>query len=327
MTQAGYARRFDSPRTLEEFNIFQGIKRNAAIFSAYKNQAVNAELYRELVDARGQKVALQAFLDKAAGVLKRHHKDYLQAELVTSMSAAQTAAKWQNIEARKHIYPNLKYQTANDERVRQSHKILDGAIYPVDDPFWDTHYPPNGWRCRCDVVQTDETTTPAAAGLDIPKGFKNNPGKTYKLFADDHPYYNVSPLNKDKIDRQAKLFRAAYERKHLLELTADRFLDKTFTVSDLPGQLSISKRSIREVQAHYHEAPDIKNSIPTILDILMPQLKLVKESVNDDPIKTGTTRFFYYLVELSGVKYYLNIREVKVGEEIRYMLYAISDKI
>ncbi len=28
-----------------------------------------------------------------------------------------------------------------------------GTVLPWDHPFWRTHYPPNGWRCRCAVQQ------------------------------------------------------------------------------------------------------------------------------------------------------------------------------
>ncbi|KJS08077.1 MAG: hypothetical protein VR73_07210 [Gammaproteobacteria bacterium BRH_c0] len=27
---------------------------------------------------------------------------------------------------------------------------------PVDDPWWDTHYPPNGWGCRCWIISATE---------------------------------------------------------------------------------------------------------------------------------------------------------------------------
>ncbi|EFA28896.1 virion morphogenesis protein, partial [Haemophilus influenzae HK1212] len=30
------------------------------------------------------------------------------------------------------------------------------SVYPVDDPFWDTFYPPNGWNCRCKVFAVKE---------------------------------------------------------------------------------------------------------------------------------------------------------------------------
>ncbi|BBB99097.1 putative AlkP superfamily pyrophosphatase or phosphodiesterase [Bradyrhizobium japonicum] len=32
---------------------------------------------------------------------------------------------------------------------RPEHKAWDGTILPVDDPWWQTHFPPNGWFCHC----------------------------------------------------------------------------------------------------------------------------------------------------------------------------------
>ncbi len=45
-----------------------------------------------------------------------------------------------------------------------------GLTLPADHPFWDTHYPPNGWGCRCRVVAVREpdagATTEPPAGWD-----------------------------------------------------------------------------------------------------------------------------------------------------------------
>jgi hypothetical protein len=29
-------------------------------------------------------------------------------------------------------------------------------VLPVDHPWWKTHYPPNGWRCRCRAISLSE---------------------------------------------------------------------------------------------------------------------------------------------------------------------------
>jgi hypothetical protein len=54
--------------------------------------------------------------------------------------------------------------------VRDTHGAWHNLTLPVDDPWWQTHYPPNGWRCRCRVVsltqaQYDAGTSPTGDPL------------------------------------------------------------------------------------------------------------------------------------------------------------------
>ena len=68
----------------------------------------------------------------------------------TNMATAYAA---QYYEATKRY--NKGYYLYNgilDDRIRPEHKAWDGKILPVNSPWWNTHYPPNGWGCRCNVI-------------------------------------------------------------------------------------------------------------------------------------------------------------------------------
>ncbi len=58
-----------------------------------------------------------------------------------------------------------------------------GTIRPVDDPFWNTYYPPSRWNCQCSVRQTDKEATDIPNDLpETPKEFAFNAGKTGEIF-------------------------------------------------------------------------------------------------------------------------------------------------
>lgn len=92
--------------------------------------------------------------------------------------------------------PYWIYDAVNDSRTRPTHLAMDGKVFRYDHPFWDTWYPPNGFRCRCGVRTLSEAEVRArgiTVDQDIPlvveppgqlarplvpdRGFNNNPGK------------------------------------------------------------------------------------------------------------------------------------------------------
>ncbi len=69
----------------------------------------------------------------------------------TNMRTARMAGRWQQIERSRNRRPYIQYVVVDDTRLRPAHRAWKAVILPVDDKFWDTHYPPNGWGCRCTV--------------------------------------------------------------------------------------------------------------------------------------------------------------------------------
>lgn len=50
------------------------------------------------------------------------------------------------------LRPFWQYRHGGSVHPRPHHLALNGLVLRYDDPFWNTHYPPNGWGCRCYVV-------------------------------------------------------------------------------------------------------------------------------------------------------------------------------
>ena len=67
----------------------------------------------------------------------------------TNITQAYNAGREQQMQAIKHLRPYGLYRHTSSEHPRLHHLAWDGLIIPLDDPWWDTHSPQNGWRCKC----------------------------------------------------------------------------------------------------------------------------------------------------------------------------------
>ena len=148
-----------------------------------------------MYDKEGNVKPWNEFKNEVLTINRLYNINYLQAEYQPAVQAGHHARNWSKFVEQAHIFPNLKYRTVGDDRVRPKHKALDGAIAPINSTFWDKYYPPNAWRCRCGVVQTAEKANEELPDQvsDVPKDFRMNVGKSQRVFKDSgedqHPYF------------------------------------------------------------------------------------------------------------------------------------------
>ncbi len=175
------------------------LQRSDYIFSGMKAFHELNEAFPSLLDENGNRKTFEAFLNDVRKIDKTYNSNYLRAEYNFVQSSAQMAAKWERFSEDGDRY-NLQYRTAGDGKVRPEHAALNGVTLPPSDPFWEEYYPPNGWNCRCTVVQVRKSkypTTPHDEAMALgeealqrdTKGiFHFNPGKEDKTVPDYNPY-------------------------------------------------------------------------------------------------------------------------------------------
>jgi SPP1 gp7 family putative phage head morphogenesis protein len=71
---------------------------------------------------------------------------------------------WAKFLQSKEDRPYLMYDAVNDSRTRPHHLAMDGIIRPVQDPFWRTNAPSNGFFCRCKLLSLSESQAQRRSG-------------------------------------------------------------------------------------------------------------------------------------------------------------------
>lgn len=190
-------------------DFIEALRRNNAVFSAFKVHRAQNDMARLLLDSNGNPKPFEQWLNEVMPIASHQCRTWLKTEYDTAVIRAHQAADWRQFSREKDILPNLKWGPSTSITPGEDHRIFWGVVRPIDDDFWNHHKPGDRWNCKCTLSSTDEPVTPVPAGTtpsSTPqKGLENNPGKDAKLFSDSHPYKTEAHAGAKKaVDRLLK---------------------------------------------------------------------------------------------------------------------------
>lgn len=193
----------------------QRLKESNYVFSGIKVFHELNEAFPSMLDDNNELRPFEDFLNDVQKVNNTYNGSYLKTEYNFARQSSLAAARWKQFEKDGDRY-NLQYRTAYDDRVRTSHRKLEGITLPPSSKFWDDYYPPNGWNCRCLAVQVLKDKYPESdeqeainLGSQATAGkhqemFKFNPGKSMTTFP-AYNAYTIRKCTKCKLNTQIKL--------------------------------------------------------------------------------------------------------------------------
>lgn len=325
------------------------LEHSAWVFSGFKTLHEMNEAAPSLVDENGRRKTFERFLKDVQTVNRDYNVNYLRAEYNYATHAAQMAARWQQFEEEGDRY-DLEYRTAGDERVRASHRELDGIALPPSDPFWDENYPPNGWGCRCTAVQVRARRhTPSESGSAMEAGrkatggkyadmFRYNPGRQGKLFGDYNPYTVrqcitctdrgkgeaelAAHLPKNELCRACRILREVKrESAKNARLRAKPLQGKTINNPDFAFPVKISKRTLQEWTnqpfKYYYE----KNAMLLNIEKIFAESTYLGTAENHKNV-THLVQSHIFETQVRGENALIIVREYDWGE---YILHSLSE--
>lgn len=175
------------------------LQRSDYIFSGMKTFHELNEAFPSLLDENGNRKSFEQFLNDVQSIDSTYNRNYLRAEYNFVQASAQMAAKWESFMQDGDRY-NLQYRTAGDDKVRPEHAALDRITLPITDPFWEEYYPPNGWNCRCTVVQVRKSkypVTPHDEAMALGRKLRVRTQREYSVSMPDwsrSPYPTTTPI-------------------------------------------------------------------------------------------------------------------------------------
>lgn len=330
------------------------LTRSNYIFSGIKTFHELNEAFPSMLDENGNKKPFERFLNDVQKINDTYNANYLHAEYNFVQASATMAAKWEQFSEDGDRY-YLQYRTAKDDKVRPEHAALDGVTLPMSDSFWETYYPPNGWNCRCTVVQVRKQKYPAtehgeamSRGEEAMNGeryniFRFNSGKQGKTMPDYNPYTIKRCSDCDVAKGKLKLgFVPDYQLCQgcimIRKCNEDRNRDNsakatkkspevkklqgtTISNPDFNHEVLITGGSIKEWTNQPHKEYAAKNSILKHIDKVFREAKYIG-FIDNFKKKPGVKQSHLFETNVLGELSWIIVREYEIGE---FVLHSISD--
>lgn len=207
---------------------------DANVRQAVRDAIAEIPLGRPWVDAREDVIArLTPWLGE--------EESFKRAELLlrTHTFMAYQATRHEVMLAQMEALPYWQYISMDDEAVRDAHMRLHGLMLPANHPFWQDHYPPWDYGCRCQVVPVTQEDYDAVAGntpggAESEFGFALPPAAIDRMMltgdmdrGDGHPVNVLSPYRRAVESGNAKEARSAWRwNPGDLRLPIERILER-----------------------------------------------------------------------------------------------------
>ena len=320
------------------------LERSNYIFSGMKTFHELNEAFPSLINPDGSRKPFEQFLNDVRTIDKSYNSNYLRAEYNFVQASAQMAAKWENFMHDGDRY-NLQYRTAGDKKVRPTHAALNRVTLPITDTFWEEFYPPNGWNCRCTVVQVLKDKYPVtphdeamalgeeATGKDTKGIFHFNTGKEQKTVPDYNPYTirrcrdcdiaqgktTLAFIPDNELCAACRIVRKCYGDKTKSQRAIERihYLHEMKPLLKVKHEKPVGEGTIKVGFSTYgnkHLFSDtfgrskiLEKDDLASLDKVLRKATFIESSPLTHPRTDGIDRFYYYEGELRGQKVRLNV--------------------
>lgn len=142
-----------------------GAEHDTAFMVAGANRSALLADFRDAIDrAIADGATLADFRKDFDAIAARHGWDYnggrnWRSRVVyeTNLRQSYNAGTWAQLQRLKRYMPYWQYRHSDAVmHPRPLHQSWDGLVLHADDPWWHTHYPANGWGCKCSVHALSE---------------------------------------------------------------------------------------------------------------------------------------------------------------------------
>ena len=179
----------------------------------------------------------------------------------TNMATSYAAGRWKQLNDPELLKVRPFWRYIHSDGVihpRPHHKVWgdSGLTLPAGDPFWLTHFPPNGWGCRCRVQAVREPAT--GASTQPPTGWDTIDSRTDAPVGLDKGWAYAPGANADTSLRQMvqdKLIAYPDAITKALTVDVNRYINASEKAGDFAARMLTERANVAPLWIGFVEKP------------------------------------------------------------------------